>query len=487
MGSSITSVTGILSAGQSGSVTGSKEDDLKLQFAQVMSQMTTQVGTGSYSGNQNGYESRLTRLADSSKTDGYEQFQYKDNAIKKQSDCIDSAKISQSKDRMDTYESDVKEILKEELGVTDEQITTAMEQLGMTAVDLMDNKQLAGLIMELTGCEDMGQLLCKEEFLTVLNEVNTLTDAMLTELGVTAEELQQMCQSQTEPEMVTGDMAVTEPVAAETQVADETQSGAVKTASEGETVVEVSKDTTEKTSELERVTTQTEDDDTKAADSEKTVDEVTTEESVTEQVTEKETNQRGQQSQSNLNQQGNHAAQASGAVVSDNTQQIGAQQMEAVPEFARQLDTENIIRQIVEYTKVNVSNTQSTMEMQLNPENLGKIYIEVTAKEGNVSAHITAQNEYVKEALEAQIVELKQNMNQAGVVEVTVGSHEFERNLEQNAKQEEEQAREQEKSSGKMRRLNLSDLDELAGVMSEEETLVAQMMADHGNSIDYTA
>lgn len=491
MGSSITSVTGIVSAGQSGSVTGSKEDDLKLQFAQVMSQMTTQVGTGSYSGNQNGYESRLTRLADFSKTDGYEQFQYKDNAIKKQSDCIDSAKISRSKDRMDTYESDVKEILKEELGVTDEQITTAMEQLGMTAVDLMDNKQLAGLIMELTGCEDMGQLLCKEEFLTVLNEVNTLTDAMLTELGVTAEELQQMCQSQTEPEMVTGDMAVTEPVAAETQVADETQSGAVKTASEGETVVEVSKDTTEKMSELERVTTQTEDDDTKAADSEKTVDEVTTEESVTEQVTEKETNQRGQQSQSNLNQQGNHAAQASGVVVSDNTQQIGAQQMEAVPEFARQLDTENIIKQIVEYTKVHVSNTQSTMEMQLNPENLGKIYIEVTAKEGNVSAHITAQNEYVKEALEAQIVELKQNMNQAGVkvdaVEVTVGSHEFERNLEQNAKQEEEQAREQEKSSGKMRRLNLSDLDELAGVMSEEETLVAQMMADHGNSIDYTA
>ena len=53
MGSSITSVAGILSAGQSGSVTGSKEDDLKLQFAQVMSQMTTQVGTGPYSGNQN--------------------------------------------------------------------------------------------------------------------------------------------------------------------------------------------------------------------------------------------------------------------------------------------------------------------------------------------------------------------------------------------------------------------------------------------------
>lgn len=39
------------------------------------------------------------------------------------------------------------------------------------------------------------------------------------------------------------------------------------------------------------------------------------------------------------------------------------------------------------------------------------------------------QNELVKEALEAQMAELKQSMNQAGVkvdaVEVTVGSHEL--------------------------------------------------------------
>ena len=68
-----------------------------------------------------------------------------------------------------------------------------------------------------------------------------------------------------------------------------------------------------------------------------------------------------------------------------------------------------------------------------------------------------------------------------------VGSHEFERNLEQNAQQEQRQAEEQEKTAGRTRYINLNSLDELGGVMSEEESLVAQMMAEQGNSVDFTA
>ena len=185
---------------------------------------------------------------------------------------------------------------------------------------------------------------------------------------------------------------------------------------------------------------------------------------------------------------------ANGSNVASNqsmTEAVNVQQTEGAMEFSSQLDVNNIIRQIVEYSKVTLSNQATTMEMQLNPENLGKIYLEITSKDGVVSAHITAQNDFVKEALESQIVELRQNMNQAGVkvdaVEVTVGSHEFEKNLEQNAKQEERQAEEQEKAAKQTRRINVNELDELSGLMTEEENLVAQMMADQGNSIDYTA
>lgn len=70
---------------------------------------------------------------------------------------------------------------------------------------------------------------------------------------------------------------------------------------------------------------------------------------------------------------------------------------------------------------------------------------------------------------------------------MTVGSHEFEKNLEQNAKQEERQAEEQEKAAGQTRKINLKELDEWDGLLTEEESLVAQMMAEQGNSIDFTA
>ena len=73
-------------------------------------------------------------------------------------------------------------------------------------------------------------------------------------------------------------------------------------------------------------------------------------------------------------------------------------------------------------------------------------------------------------------------------VEVTVGTHEFEQNLEENAKQEEQQGQQMEESQKQTRRnLNLDDLDGLSGLMTEEEQLAAQIMRDNGNQVDYTA
>ena len=55
MGSTrVSEVAGIMSIGQGGqTLTGTKEGDLKVQFADVMSQMTTQVGGGYNYGGQN--------------------------------------------------------------------------------------------------------------------------------------------------------------------------------------------------------------------------------------------------------------------------------------------------------------------------------------------------------------------------------------------------------------------------------------------------
>ena len=39
----------------------------------------------------------------------------------------------------------------------------------------------------------------------------------------------------------------------------------------------------------------------------------------------------------------------------------------------------------------------------------------------------------------------------------------------------------------KRRNLKLDSLEELTGMMTEEEALVAQIMKDNGNSVDFTA
>ena len=108
-----------------------------------------------------------------------------------------------------------------------------------------------------------------------------------------------------------------------------------------------------------------------------------------------------------------------------------------------------------------------------------------------MNAQIAATNETVKEALEAQIYELKESLQQSGVkvdaIEVTIASHEFEKNLEQGQSREEQEAERQEEMKDKNRReINLSDLDEASDLLNEEEALIARMMKDNGNSLDYT-
>lgn len=498
MGStSVSEVTGIMSVGQgSQTLTGTKEGDLKVQFAEVMSQMTTQVGYGYSYGGQNGKQNMSVVTGKSSVTDNYERYQNNAASIKNNPSDKTDIQTGNTDEKLAAFEEDVRQVLKEKLGVTDEEITDAMQKLGLTVADLIQPNQLTQLTAELTGSENIGELLCNDSFMEIVNEIGGLSQDLLDDLGMTSqmftETVAAASQVVTTPESAgieqLPEMQVTENVNADKTAANDNQMNSVleeektvQTASDADEV-EIQKpednillqkevaEETDNTDDMQEKTTLSEDN----------------------SLMQEETDTKADDGQTgNRNESGNTSNQTAFVSQEHTVDPAAAKTPETVPEFSRQLDTLDLIRQVTEFTKVTVREAQTTMEMQLNPEHLGKLYIEVTTKEGNVSAHIMTQNELVKEALESQMAELKQSMNQAGVkvdaVEVTVGSHEFEKNLEQNAKQEERQAEEQEKASPKTRRINLDDLDELSGVMSEEEALVAQIMADHGNSVDYTA
>lgn len=137
----------------------------------------------------------------------------------------------------------------------------------------------------------------------------------------------------------------------------------------------------------------------------------------------------------------------------------------------------------------------TSLSMQLNPENLGKVTVELATKEGVVSAKVIAETQAAKEALEANLANLKSNLEQQGIkiadVEVTVESHAFEQNLQQDGSREQEQlAKEmQQETVRNLRTINLREvgLAELKGLMSEEDIVVAKMMADNGNTLNIKA
>lgn len=166
-------------------------------------------------------------------------------------------------------------------------------------------------------------------------------------------------------------------------------------------------------------------------------------------------------------------------------------QQTAQTEEAEQTDTQYIMRQIMDYMKVTVKPDSSDLEMQLHPQSLGTLHIQMAAKNGVVTANFITENETVKAALESQMVQLKENFTEQGIkveaIEVTVQTHQFEQNLEQG--RDGSGSREAEAGVGKRRtrRINLNTAFAEEEPQTEEDRITADMMSANGNTVDFTA
>jgi flagellar hook-length control protein FliK len=153
----------------------------------------------------------------------------------------------------------------------------------------------------------------------------------------------------------------------------------------------------------------------------------------------------------------------------------------------------DIINQITEHMKVNIKEEMTSMEIQLHPASLGTVKVMVEqAQGGGVTAKFTASTQEAGAALQTQLMQLRQQLDEQGIkvnaVEVTVDAHAFEQNLEQGNQQN---ASEQEtKRQSRIRRINLGDPDLLQEdtlELDEETRLAAEMMAANGQTVDYMA
>lgn len=142
----------------------------------------------------------------------------------------------------------------------------------------------------------------------------------------------------------------------------------------------------------------------------------------------------------------------------------------------------DVIEQIVEQIRVTMNQDTSSMELQLYPEHLGKIQINVVSKDGIMTARIVAETEAAKQAIENGLTNLKESMQQQNLkvdaIEVMVATTGFERGNEEQGSFEEKNA-----SKGSRRQIDLSELNEEE---SESDAEIERMKLS-GSSVSYTA
>ena len=136
---------------------------------------------------------------------------------------------------------------------------------------------------------------------------------------------------------------------------------------------------------------------------------------------------------------------------------------------------------------------ETSMELSLHPASLGNVNVLLSSGKDGITAKFTAQNELVKEAVEAQLVQLQQKFEENGVkvtaIEVTIASHAFEQNLNQGNENSDPSESQKGSAAKPLRRINLSELEdeEPEDEMSEAEKIAVQMMAMNGNTVDFSA
>lgn len=485
--SGMVSTPGTLDTGLS-KVTGTVEKGLcataQASFASVMEQKTSGYGNQQLtSGNPVGKEPAATTTQPAAVADSTKKLNVKENSPTQKVEELQN----QLEDTKDAFETGVKEILKDELGVSDEQVEDAMSILGLQWMDLLNPASLSQLVTQLTGTEDACSLLMSEEFTNIMQNTDALVQNLSETLGISKDEwvaLQNQLAELTADFNETVDMAD----GGVQEMAPQTDATIT---SQDTTVMAATVQMTHTTEETQNVQPEEEAEDATPVIQVNASEDAQTENNVSENAS-GEMGEPAAQSQKTKESSVNEHAQ-------NMEFQVRAEQLAAALEEVNKvasrttIDVQDIMNQITEFAKVNLSPENSSIEMQLNPENLGKVYLHIAAtKEGNITAELAVSSETVKTALEAQIVDLRTSLNQQGIkvdaVEVTIASHEFERNLEQNASGEEQQGSQREESGRTAgRRLFRGELDELSGLMNEEEALAAQIMKDHGNTMDVIA
>ena len=409
--------------------TKSKSSDFKSVMAASISKNTSNAGTGS-SDSKLGIADAVKTAKDQNTTDTKNTKADTDVVDKKQNaadtgkaDKTDNSKQdNKSDEKVNDVVQNVKDTIKEELDVSDEDIAKAMEVLGITDNDLLSVVKVTELVSALTGADSITLITDDDmsgKLTSVLDAVNTAQEDVADMLNTDVDDAVLVVRTDAVVKKDTDETAVknTDSSITDNQSVSETESLsdvlAAKVTAQGSSKHEES--TGEHTGEQ------------------------------------------------------NHNTQSYGGVADSIIQSMKDSFADIVTEDTSRVSEADIVNQVIDQIKLSSGRELTSIEVMLNPERLGSVHVTVTAKNGILSAQIAAQNEQVKTALENQVTALKENFQNQGIkveaVEITVMTHQFEAG--QNFGQNESERKQSEQKINK--KLNLSDYMD-----DEDETVSAQ-------------
>lgn len=146
---------------------------------------------------------------------------------------------------------------------------------------------------------------------------------------------------------------------------------------------------------------------------------------------------------------------------------------------------DKIIKQITDDIRLYAKADTTSLEIQLEPETLGKVGITVTSKAGTITAQLVVQNEVAKEAIESQMATLKESFASQDIkvdaVQVTIVSKEFEQNLDKGAGNSSEQ-----NENKRRKHISTEELAEINGTATDKETSIDNVLKEMGTTVNYS-
>ena len=412
-----------------------------------------------------------------------------------ETESLDEEKIKDLAEEISEITNQIVDKIKSEFEVTDEEIEEAMEVLGLTIADLTKPAELRNLLMELTGTTDSIELLTNVELYDSVKEVTDFASNLFTEVAkdfsISTDQLTEMINTESFEEAlnevdvsVTSNEAETEAdaeVVSEVTVDKTTDAALAFENSDKANANETKPVDSNNSNESEEVPIDTE---KKAPDKIEKPESFTQSNLMNDEAMNVRSENRKNFNFDNSNNQDLSLGQT-GTVTNQTVNTVG-DIVETVTSYTTGTDTDNIMRQVTDYVKVHISEDVTKMEIELHPASLGTVNMQINSQNGQITAHLTVQNELVKSVLETQMIKLQETFDEQGTkvsaIEVTVAEYSLNSQSDNNYSEE----RNGRNYGSKKKGINLNEIGSL-DELDEEEQLEAKVMEMNGSSVNYTA